>query len=136
MSLASAFVRRPNEGSPERVKRLDAADRMIDLGWGVAALWAVVRATAAIWLVRVSGAGEWTLFVDPALILLLAYGLYRRSRACAVLLLLYVVLELRRAYHIDERPAGIVPAMLLGFSFILGIRGAFIHRRERDEGRE
>lgn len=132
MTALARVLRPRNAGSPELVARLEKADRMIDLGWGAAALWATVRAVAALWFVRVSPRADWTLFVDPALILLLAYGVYRRSRACVVLLLVYVAFELRRAYHIDERPAGIGPAMLLGLSFLMALRGTFTHRRERE----
>lgn len=127
-------IARPRyEAPPEVEARLARADRMIDLAWGVALLWATLRAVGAIWLWRITDDDSWTWFIDPVLISLLAYGIYRRSRACAVALLVYVIVELWRAYHIAERPSGIGIAMILGLSFLMGIRGTFEHRRERDE---
>ena len=128
-------IARPSyDAPPEVAARLVRADRMIDLAWGVAALWATLRVVGAIWLWRNTDDDSWAWFVDPAVIVLLAYGIYRRSRACAVALLVYVVVELWRAYHIAERPQGIGAAMILGLSFLMGIRGTYEHRREREEG--
>jgi hypothetical protein len=101
---------------------------MIDLGWTVAALWAVVRLVGALWLARAGGAAEVAWLLDPALILLLAYGLYRRIPAAALLLLLYVVVELWIAYHRSGAPAGIGIGMLLELSFLTGLRGTLLYR--------
>jgi hypothetical protein len=115
---------------PAQLERLARAERMIDLGWAVAALWGVLRLVAVLWLRRASEGYEAAWFVDPALILLLAYGLYRRSRACAVLLLAYVVVELWFAFHATGRPSGIGVALLLEMSFLTGLRGALLYHRE------
>jgi serine/threonine-protein kinase len=112
--------------------RLAKAERMIDLGWSVAVLWGVLRMVAALWLRRASGGYEAAWFFDPALILLLAYGLYRRSRACAVLLLVYVVVELWFAFHATGRPSGLGVALLLEVSFLTGLRGALLYHREME----
>lgn len=117
---------------PAQLARLAKAERMIDLGWSVAALWAAVRMVAALWLRRASGGYEVAWLVDPLLILFLAYGLYRRSRACAVLLLAYVVVELWIAWHATGQPRGLGPALLLEVSFLTGLRGALLYRREME----
>jgi serine/threonine-protein kinase len=103
---------------------------MIDLGWAVAVLWGALRMVAVLWLRRASGGYEAAWFLDPVLILLLAYGLYRRSRVCAVLLLAYVVVELWFAFHAAGRPTGLGVALLLEVSFLTGLRGALLYRRE------
>ena len=108
------------------------AERMIDLGWAVAVLWGVLRLVAALWLRRASGGYEAAWFLDPALILLLAYGLYRRSRACAVLLLAYVVVELWLSFHATGRPSGVGVALLLEVSFLTGLRGTLLYHREME----
>ena len=115
---------------PAQLERLAKAERMIDLGWSVAVLWGVLRMVAALWLRRASGGYEAAWFFDPALILLLAYGLYRRSRACAVLLLAYVVVELYFAFHAAGRPSGLGVALLLELSVLTGLRGALLYHRE------
>jgi serine/threonine-protein kinase len=117
---------------PDRLERLAKAERMIDLGWSVAALWAALRLVAALWLRRASGGYEAAWLVDPVLILLLAYGLYRRSRTCAVLLLAYVVVELWVAFHATGQPRGIGPALLLEVAFLTGLRGTLVYHREME----
>lgn len=96
----------------------------------MAVLWAVMRLVGA--LVVFDGSGEFqpAWLVDPLLIGLLAYGLYRRSRACAVLLLAYVVVELWLAYHAAGRPAGVGVALGLELAFLTGLRGALLWHRE------
>jgi len=120
----------PADAQPWLVTRLAKADRMIDLGWAIAALWGVMRMVGA--LVIASGTGEFhaAWLVDPLLILLLAYGLYRRSRVCAGLLLAYVVVELWLAYHVAGRPAGVGVALALELAFLTGLRGAVLWHRE------
>lgn len=130
--LAARLLRpEPSPDAPAAsIARLAKAERMIDLGWSVAVMWGVLRVVAALWLARASNGYEAAWFLDPALILLLAYGLYRRSRVCAVLLLAYVVVELWLAYHATGRPAGLGPALLLEVSFLTGLRGTLLYRRE------
>lgn len=131
MRMLERLRRPPADTAPGWLEaRLVKADRMIDLAWTVAGLWAMVRLVAALWLSRFSDVDEALWLLDPLLVLLLAYGLYRRSRACAVLLLAYVVLELWVAYHTRPVGSGVGPAMLLGLAFAAGIRGTFQYHRE------
>jgi hypothetical protein len=133
--LAARLARpvQPADAPPWLVTRLAKAERMIDLGWSVALLWGVVRAAAALWLGSGGGVvrAEW--FADPALTFALAYGLYRRSRVCAVLLLVYVVVELWIAFHVTGRAGGLGPALLLEVSFLTGLRGTLLYRRAMEE---
>jgi hypothetical protein len=130
-ALAARLFRRPPPAEPaDRLARLGRAERMIDLGWAVAALWGLLRLVAVLWLVRGSGGYEPAWFLDPVLILLLAYGLYHRIRACAVLLLAYVVVELWFAFHAAGQPTGLGVALLLEVSFLTGLRGALVYARE------
>lgn len=131
----AARLLRPEPSSdapPPQRTRLAKAERMIDLGWSVAVLWGVLRMVAVLWLRRASGGYEAAWLIDPALILLLAYGLYRRSRVCAVLLLVYVVVELWLAFHAAGRPTGLGVALLLEVSFLTGLRGALLYQREME----
>jgi len=126
----------PPGAPPARLERLAKAERMIDLGWSVAGLWGVLRMVALLWITRASGGYEAALLVDPVLILLLAYGLYRRSRVCAVLLLAYVVVELWFALHATGRPPGLGVALLLEVSFLTGLRGTLVYHRELETAAE
>jgi len=136
MTPLARLRRPPPPAEPADVaKRLEKADRMIDLGWCVAVLWAVLRLTVAVRVWRHSAEGELLLLADPLIILALAYGLYRRSRVCAVLLLVMVVVQLRLAYAAHGTAAGIPVAFVLGMTFAQGIRGVWMYRRERAEAR-
>jgi len=117
----------PAAAQPWLVTRLAKADRMIDLGWAIAALWGVMRMVGALVITSSTGDHHPALFLDPLLILLLAYGLYRRSRVCAGLLLAYVAVELWLAYHAAGRPAGIGVALILELAFLTGLRGAVLY---------
>jgi len=137
MTELLARLRRPAhpDHPAERAARLEKADRLIDLGWSVAALWAVLRLTVAVRAWRHTPGGEPALLADPLIILALAYGVYRRSRVCAVLLMLMVVVQLRLAYAAHGTTAGIPVAFVLGMVFAQGVRGVWLYRRERAEAR-
>ena len=122
----------PAEAPAWLTARLAKAERMIDLGWSVAALWGVLRGVGALLLASGQGEARATWFVDPVLTFLLAYGLYRRSRVCAVLLLAYIAVELWLAYHATGRPRGIGIALLLEASFLTGLRGTLVWHREME----
>jgi serine/threonine-protein kinase len=104
---------------------------MIDLGWAVAALWGIMRMVGVLWIASGTGEFDAAWLIDPLLILLLAYGLYRRSRVCAGLLLGYVAVELWLAYHVAGRPAGIGVALALELAFLTGLRGTVLWHREQ-----
>jgi hypothetical protein len=128
-------LRRPSRPDhPEALaKRLEKADRLIDLGWSIAVLWAVLRLTVAVRVWRHVDGGELALLADPLIILALAYGFYRRSRVCGVLLMLMVVIQLRLAYASHGTSAGIPVAFILGMMFAQGLRGVWMYRREMAE---
>ena len=133
MTGVLALLRRPDRPlQPQALaERLEKAERLIDLAWSVAVIWGVLRLVAALWLWRNTSGDDPGWFADPVLIGALAYGLYRfRSRACAILLLVYVVMELRLAYHAQGPTAGLTVAFVLGMTFAQGIRGAYTYRRE------
>jgi serine/threonine-protein kinase len=130
-NVLGRLVRRAHADEPGWLRvRLDRADRLIDVAAIVAGLWGAARLISFLWIARFSDDEQAIWLLDPALILLLAYGLYRRSRVCAVLLLVYVVLELWVAYHSRPVGAGVGPALLLGVAFAAGIRGTFAYHRE------
>lgn len=135
-ALLARLRRTPHpDQPPELAERLEKADRLIDLGWSVAALWAVLRLTVAVRAWRHTPEGELALLADPLIILALTYGLYRRSRVCAVLLMLMVVVQLRLAYAAHGTSAGIPVAFVLGMVFAQGMRGVWLYRKELAEAR-
>lgn len=130
-ALLARLRRPPHPDQPEDLaQRLEKADRLIDLAWSVAVLWAVLRLTVAVRVWRHTADGELALLADPLIVLALAYGLYRRSRVCAVLLMLMVVIQFRLAYATHGTSAGIPVAFVLGLMFAQGIRGVWLYRKE------
>jgi len=72
--------------------------------------------------------------IDVALILSLAYGVHRRSRICASMLLAYwVATKILPPIASHSVPGG--EAGLIGFIFLMGTRAAFqIHRSREYQG--
>lgn len=70
-------------------------------------------------------------FLDGAILLGLAYGTYRKSRASAVGLLGYYLLNqvLMRMEVGWSMGGGLVFTLLFTFFFVQGVRGAFLHHR-------
>ncbi len=71
-------------------------------------------------------------FIDVGIVWLLAYGIYRRSRVCAVLMLIHFVglkfLQLRHGFNLSA----VVSLALLGTLYVHGVLGAFeFHRLRR-----
>ncbi len=102
------------------------AERMVVCGWVAAAFaglfmiaWAFLQHGAFV------GAG----LVGAVILLVLSYGIYRRSRICASLVLLNHVLGfgglLSHARNVP--PAEVAIALVLGVLYVLGIIGTFAH---------
>jgi serine/threonine-protein kinase len=72
----------------------------------------------------VLGFTAWEL-VDVALIAGLAYGIHRKSRACAVLMFVYFVGA--KIYMIMQggKPTGMVVALIFLYYYALGVQGTF-----------
>jgi hypothetical protein len=66
--------------------------------------------------------------VDIALLFGLAYGVYRRSRTCAVLLLAYDVASQAMLFSLGRRPSAValVSAGIFFSAYALGVIGTFI----------
>ena len=78
----------------------------------------------------IMGINAWA-FVDIGIFLGLAYGVYRRSRTCAVLLFLFFLLE-KVAMFASARSMGSVPiAIIFIYLYGRGMVGTFQYHRER-----
>lgn len=71
-------------------------------------------------------------FIDIALQLGLIYGLYRKSRTCAIILLIYVLFS-KVVLGIDSGSFGsIAGALIFGYFFFQAMRGTFVYHKEMD----
>jgi serine/threonine-protein kinase len=80
----------------------------------------------------IAGITAWGM-VDVALIFGLAYGIYRKSRTCAVVMLVYFVLSKILMMAQTGQPSGIVLAIVFAYYFAMGVAGTFqYHKLARD----
>jgi hypothetical protein len=105
------------------------AERMVACGWIGAAfvgLITVIFSLTGFGLTRLN-------LIDAALLLGLAYGIYRRSRTCAVLVLAYHLVNRGLVYaHAPYVPPVIAAGdLLLASLFVLGVIGTFAHHARR-----
>jgi hypothetical protein len=89
--------------------------------------------TLVVTLVAMSGTdilgfSAWEL-VDVGLIFLLAFGIYQRSRACAVAMLAYFVLSKIFIMVESGRPSGIPLAIVFIYFFWQGVSGTFAYHK-------
>lgn len=116
---------------------LDHDDALKAMRHGAAAAVASAAMTAAAMALAVSGAGAGAMayFADPwllldvAVMLGLAWGVHRRSRTAAVLLLLtFVAARFALAVDTGRVPFPVLSLVLVWF-FARAIQGAFVHHR-------
>lgn len=74
------------------------------------------------------GYSAWEL-TDVALIFGLTFGIYKKSRTCAVLMLIYFIAA--KIYLITQtgKPSGLVMAVIFAYYFAMGVKGTFEYHR-------
>ena len=101
-------------------------ERMVACGWGAAAAAGLFMIA---WGVMQSGEIVWVGLIAAVALLALAYGIFRRSRTCAMLVLINHVVGfgglLARAHHVPS--AEVAVALILGVLYVLGVAGTFLH---------
>lgn len=107
------------------------AERMVACGWIAASAAGVFMIALAF----MAGAGPvmWVSLGGAAILFAFAYGIYRRSRICAVLVLVNHFLGVAALFarvH-DVPPTEIAVTLVLGVLYVLGVIGTFIHHARR-----
>jgi hypothetical protein len=107
------------------------AERMVACGW----IAASAAGALMIALAFMAGFGPvmWVSLGGAAILFAFAYGIYRRSRVCAVLVLvnhfLGIATLLTRARYVPS--AEIAITLVLGVLYVLGVIGTFVHHARR-----
>ena len=70
-------------------------------------------------------------FADVLVIVGLTLGIWRKSRTCAVLMLIYFLISKYLLLRQGFNPAGIVIAILFAWLYVQGVRGTFEYHRLR-----
>jgi serine/threonine-protein kinase len=103
------------------------AERMVTCGWLAAAIAGSLM--IAMTFYAPAGAFKLVYFLGAAVLFALAYGIYRRSRVCAIVVLanhfLGAVGLVLQPHAVP--PAQIAIALLLGVLYVLGAIGTFVH---------
>lgn len=110
---------------------LEAAEKKISDAWWLALICAgatALLASISLGGEPIAGIDAWA-FADVALLIGLAFGLARKSRTCAVLLLVYFVGSKLLLWHESGNLKGLPVALLLTFYFGRGVLGAFDYHR-------
>jgi|GEM_PF-516216 len=122
----------PLHGSKTRLP-----ESKIKMAWSAAFLTAggmTLLGVLSILGVKLPLALDWTLIIDALVIAGLGFGVYRKSRVCAVLLLvLFVSSKLLTFHDLGARSiAGIPVALAFAWFYWQGIAGTFAYHRERE----
>lgn len=120
------FRRLPQAYNNAAVIDESMTERMVVCGW-VAAVVAGLYMIA--WGLMQPANGVWVGAAAAVVLLALAYGIYRRSRVCALIVLVNHVIGfgglLVHAGYVPS--AEIAIAILLGVLYVLGTAGTFLH---------
>jgi hypothetical protein len=114
-------------------KDLEKAENSIKVAWEAAGLVAVITFLALLANLAGFNIGDMNLWslIDVAFASLLAFGIYRKSRTCAVLMFLYYLLS--KVITIVESPKTIGGSIFLSlffvWAFLNGIRGTFTYHK-------
>ena len=77
---------------------------------------------------EILGFSAWEL-LDVALILGMAFGIYKKSRTCAVLMFLYFIASKILIMAETCKPTGILVALLFAYFYWQGISGTFAYHK-------
>jgi len=86
---------------------------------------------AALAIGGVSFAGVFTPWqlIDVALVLGLCYGVYRKSRTCATILLLHFAISKIMIFTATGKFQGVVMAVIFLYYYTLGVHGTFVYHK-------
>jgi hypothetical protein len=114
---------------PDTLRELaiDDALRKIKIAWVAGIVSGVI--TLAVTLLSMSGTrlfgfNAWS-FLDVALIFGLTFGIYRKSRVCAVVMLVYFVLSKIYLWTITPSFIGLLVSLIFLFCYAQGVIGTF-----------
>ncbi|WP_164668245.1 hypothetical protein [Virgibacillus doumboii] len=72
-------------------------------------------------------------YIDAVIFAFLAFGVFKKSRTCAIILLVYFILGQGITLLLGGSLAGIPLALLFLYIYIQGIRGTFAYHKESDD---
>jgi serine/threonine-protein kinase len=116
---------------------LEDADKAIKRAWIAGII--VIIVTSALAFISLKGHNflgihfDKQIFLDLSIFAVLTFGIYRKSRACAGLLLVYFILGKIALFMEMKEPAGIGASLIWTFYFFQGFRGTLSYHRIAQE---
>lgn len=126
----AASVANPMLEVPENIRK------KIKQGWVAALVSAgitLVVTLIAMTGTEIMGFSAWEL-IDVGLILGLAFGIYKKSRTCAVLMLVYFIIAKIIIIADTGKASGLPMAVVFAYFFWQGIAGTFAYHRYAKRG--
>ena len=111
--------------------RINRALRKVKVAWVAAVVTGVVTLAATVVSVigdQVNGVSGWN-FIDVVLIFALAFGIYKKSRVCALVTLVYYVLGKITMWTVSPSLGGLPATILFLYCFVQGVIGTFQYHR-------
>ena len=104
--------------------------RKIKVAWVAAVVAGVVTLAAVVSVTdtQVVGVSSWN-FIDVVLIFGLAFGIYKKSRVCAIIMLIYFILSKIIMWTVSPSPIGLPVTVLFLYCFVQGVIGTFQYHR-------
>lgn len=78
--------------------------------------------------IQIAGYSAWQ-FIDVVLVAALTFGIYKRSRTCAVSMLLYFIVSKIILFVETGRPNGLLLAIVFTYYYAQGVAGTFAYHR-------
>ena len=104
--------------------------RKIRDAWICAVASGVITLAATLYGMRNDPEAAWQL-IDVVILFALGYGIYRRSRACAVLMLVYWIGAKAYEIVVTGRFSGWLLGIVFAAAFVYGVVGTFAYHRLR-----
>lgn len=133
MPAPTATVAPPVPSIASNIARKIKPARITGCISGAVTLTITLVAMAGVWALEFSG---WSL-LDVALIFRLSYGIYKKSRTCAVVMLVFFVISKIILMMEAGKPSGLLVALIFGYFYVQGILGTFaFHKFKGAQARE
>jgi len=117
--------------SPEMEKACAGIKKAVGAGIFSGIVTLILALLQAAGVEFLKGGAQLTSFIDVALVFGLTFGIYRKSRVCAIIMLIYFVASKLLIISQTGNVAGLPLALFLIYCFAQGVQGAFAYHKVR-----
>lgn len=106
----------------ENTLRLQEANKRIKVAWITGIISGCINTIAAF-------LSSPYFFVDVVLVFGLAFGIYKKSRACAVIMLIYFVVSKLLTLTLLKNPGALLVSVIVSYIYFRGIQGTYEYHK-------